>query len=224
MINTAIILSSLSLLTSACTGPAKRTTNANNQITKSAKVLELEKKIKEREEELQDLRDKNRVINAKNLSGNGVAVKQQEVAINANPQTGKIDVLPQANVLPKSDFELYQDLQTQYEKNNEVAFFSRLQVFQKNYPKSHLMDEVLYLGGLMSLSNKNYGASLKYFNQIAKQFPTSSKTAAAIFAKGVALKRMNLKDQAKSAFVGVTKRFPGSVEAMRAGNELKLLR
>lgn len=230
MIKIAIILAGLSLLTMACTSPSKKANNSAGQVVKTAKVLETEKKNKEREEEMQDIRDRNRIINAKNQSGKAptspiaVVPKPHEFTVSAKPQNQKLEILPQANILPKSDYELYQDMQVQYEQNNQIAFFSRMQVFQKQFPNSHLMDEVLYLGGLMSLSNKNYGASLKYFNQIATQFPISSKSSAAVFAKGVALKKMNLKDQAKNVFVGVIKKYPGSVEAARAGNELKLLR
>jgi TolA-binding protein len=76
---------------------------------------------------------------------------------------------------------------------------------------------------LLQLANKNYGGALVQFNRVLNQYGNSNKASAAQFAKAVTLKRMNLNTQAISAFRTVQKQYPGSQEALRAQNELKIL-
>lgn len=198
-------------------------------VAKTQKVLEMEKKMKEREEALQDMRDRNQVLNKKaqlqtptaqaSNSSSSSAIKLQ-----ARPQSKKIEMFSSNDSKSKSDRELYGELVGSYDRNNEIAFFSRLQSFQEKHAKSPLADDALYLAGLMSLSNKNYGPALRYFNQVLKQHPNSNKAASALFAKGATLKKMNLNDESRRTFAKVRQAYPGSPEALRAETELKLLK
>ncbi len=241
IMNKAKILLSFLIILSACQNlNSKRQNqkvspknNIKQEAPKSAKVLDVERKIKEREETIQDLKDQNRVVNAQrnksssSLVSGPIANSKNQVTISKAPQSlsnSKLDLSPTLNVIPKKDFELYQDLQGQFEKNNQIAFYRRVALFRKQFPQSHLMDEVLYLAGLMSLSNKNYAAAVKYFNEVIKKYPSSVKVSSASFAKGIAFKRMNLKDEARNVFASVKKKYPGSVEAIRADSELKIIK
>lgn len=199
----------------ACASTNSRTASA--PVTKTARALEVERKLKEREESRQDQKDKQRILRKK--------AQLQDSSINAKviPQNKKIELSGSTPGKSKSDRELYAEMVGSYDRNNEIAFFSRLQAFMENHPQSPLADEALYLAGLMSLSNKNYGPALRYMNQIIKKYPTSNKVPAALFAKGIALKKMNLPDQSRQAFLKVRKSYPGSPESLRAETELKLL-
>lgn len=178
----------------------------------------MEKKSREREEAMQDLRDRNQVLNKK------AQMESSSVKMQARPQTKRIEMISAIDhKTNKSDKELYAELLGSYDRNNEIAFFSRLQAFQGQYAKSPLADDALYLAGLMSLSNKNYGPALRYFNTVLKKHPMSNRASASMFAKGVALKKMNLTDESRRTFALVRKTYPGSPESLRAETELKLL-
>jgi TolA-binding protein len=208
---------SLSLLVGCASHSVAKKTQ-QTPIVKTQKVLDMEKKAREHEEALQDLRDRNLVLNKKAQMDNSSAVKLQ-----ARPQNKKIEMISASGKNWKSDRELYAELVGSYDRNNEIAFFSRFQAFQEKYSKSPLADDATYLAGLMSLSNKNYGPALRYFNQLLKQHPNSHKAAAAWFAKGATLKKMNLNEESRYAFSKVRQSYPGSPEALRAETELKLL-
>lgn len=117
----------------------------------------------------------------------------------------------------------FDELMRRFDLNDEIGFEMRKRSFLKNYPKSHLVDDVIYTSGLLLLANKNYGAALVQFNRVLNQYKNTNKASASQFAKAVTLKRMNLNTQAVSAFRTVQKQYPGSQEALRAQNELKIL-
>ncbi len=218
---------SLSLLP-ACASKKTTPSKSTASVVKTQKVLEMERKQREHEEALQDLKDRNQVLNKKaqlNPAAASTAGASSSVQMQARPQNKKIEmvspILDQKNL---SEKDLYAELLGSYERNNEIAFVSRFQAFQQRYPKSSLMDDAVYLAGLMSLSNKAYGPALKNFNQVLKKYPLSNKAAGAMFAKGVTLKKMNLTDESRQVFAKVQKSYPGSPEALRAGTELKLLK
>jgi len=176
--------------------------------------------LREREEAQQDIRDRNQVLNKKaQMESSPSAVKLQ-----ARPQSKKIEMISGNDKNLKSDRELYGELVGSYDRNNEIAFFSRLQAFQERHAKSPLADDAVYLAGLMSLSNKNYGPALRYFNSVLKKYPQSNKASASLFAKGVTLKKMNLTEESRKSFAKVRQAYPGSPEALRADTELKLMK
>lgn len=211
---TLLFASLISFLLVAC---ATNSTSQSSAIVKNAKVIEMEKKKKEREEALQDLKDRRGILAKKSQ------LEPSPVKLRASPQNKKIEMFAGQQQRPSSDRQLYGELVSAYDQNNEIAFFSRFQSFLQNYSKSPLADDAVYLAGLMSLSNKNYGPSLRYFNQVLKQYPLSNKASASLYAKGVALKKLNLTGESRQVFLNVRKSYPGSPEAMRAQTELKLM-
>lgn len=120
--------------------------------------------------------------------------------------------------------DLYAEIYNAYQKGDEIGFKSRLQTFMSRFSNSAYADNVLYLAGRMAFSNKNYAEAIKYYQKVITQYPRSNKVVAAKFAKGVAYKKMNLAPQAKGVLVDVRKKYPGSPEAFRADNELKIMR
>jgi len=119
---------------------------------------------------------------------------------------------------------LYAEIFNAYRTNNEIGFKSRMQTFMTRFPTSAYADNVLYMAGRMAFSNKNYAEAIKYYQKVITQYPRSNKAVAAKFAKGIAYKQMNLAPQAKGVLADLRKKYPGSPEAFRAENELKLMR
>lgn len=201
---------SAAIISGLFTACASSSLQKSQGVAKSPHILETERKKKDREESLQDLKDRRLVLARKSsLSAPTVVTKPEPLIAAAD--------------LKLSELDLYAELIRSYDMNNEIRFFSRYHAFMKKYSQGSLADEAMYLAGLFSLSNKNYGPSLKYFNQILKQYPTSNKTSSALFGKGIALKKMNLAEESKLALAAVQKKFPGSPEALRAEGELKIL-
>lgn len=206
---------SVSLLLVGCASFSS--TPLDHSVVKNAKVIEIEKKKKEHEESLQYLKDRRNILAKKSQM-------ETPTRFRATPQNKKIEISTKTPGKLLNERQLYAELVNAYDQNNEIAFFSRFQSFLQNYNQSPLADDAIYLAGLMSLSNKNYGPSLRYFNQVMKQYPLSNKASAAMYAKGVALKKLNLTEESRHVFLKVRKSYPGSPEAMRAQTELKLIK
>lgn len=119
---------------------------------------------------------------------------------------------------------LYAEIFSSYRSSDEIGFKSRMQTFMTRFPASSYADNVLYLAGRLAFSNKNYAESIKYYQKVITQYPNSNKVVGAKFAKALAYKKMNLEPQAKGVLADLRKRYPGSPEAFRAENELKLMR
>jgi TolA-binding protein len=119
---------------------------------------------------------------------------------------------------------LYSEIIGAYRKNDEIGFKSRMQTFMTRFSNSAYADNVLYLAGRMAFDNKNYAEAIKFYQKVVTQYPRSNKVVASQLAKGMAYKKMNLDPQAKFVFQEVRKRYPGSPEAFRAENEMKLFK
>jgi TolA-binding protein len=119
---------------------------------------------------------------------------------------------------------LYAEIFNAYRSNDEIGFKSRLQTFITRFPSSPYADNVLYLAGRRAFSAKNYAEAIKYYQKVITQYSRSNKAVAAKFAKAVTYKKMNLEPQAEGVLNDLRRRYPGSPEAFRAENELKLMR
>ncbi|MGZ3748762.1 MAG: tetratricopeptide repeat protein [Pseudobdellovibrionaceae bacterium] len=119
---------------------------------------------------------------------------------------------------------LYAEIFSAYRSNDEIGFKSRMQTFLTRFPASPYADNVLYLAGRRAFSAKNYAEAIKYYQKVITQYPRSNKVVAAQFAKAIAYKKMNLAPQAGSVLMDLRKQYPGSPEAFRAENELKLMK
>lgn len=215
MKNLTLILAAI--LSMMLTGYAPKS-GAKTPVAKNPQTLETEKKLREQEEARQDQKDRERVLRKK---------QQMEFARQpsprSNPQTKRIELVNPVQASALNDKDLYSELVGSFDRNDEIAFFPRFQAFTEKYSKSPLADDAYYLAGLMSLSNKNYGPALRYFNQILQKYPLSNKSSSALFAKGVTLKKLNLNEESRNVFAKVRKNYPGSPEARRAQTELKIM-
>lgn len=118
----------------------------------------------------------------------------------------------------------YEELLASYERNDNKAFAPLYKKFLSQWGRSDYADDAVYLKGMMELSQKNYGSALMAFNRVLKEYPNGNRAEASQFAKAATLKRMNLKPLAVGAYKDLTEKYPGSPEALRARDEVKLLR
>jgi TolA-binding protein len=186
-------------------------------VEKSAQVLTFEQNQRKLREKRQDDKDKLQILAKKQTKApTGVHFSKPVKSVAAMP------ILSEWKKM--SEFELYHAALNAYDRNDEFGFRGMSQTFLRRFPKSNLCDDVIYLSGLMYLTQKQYGSALLEFNTVLKKHISSNRAASAQFAKGVTLKRMNLDGQAKHAFLQMKKSFAGSPEALRAESELKLLK
>lgn len=202
---------------------------ASAPIAKSPRVLEMERKAKEREQVRQDDEDMKRMVAQKRRQPATPSVATNTTSslrVSARPQDKKVVIAPMTgsdDALKISDRDLFSELSAAYDRNDTFGFHSRYQMFDRKFANSPLMEDATYLSGLMAVSEKNYGVALKEFNRILNEHPNGHKASAALFAKGAVLKRMNLTAEAKRSWVMVQKKYPGSPDAARADVELKIL-
>ena len=123
-----------------------------------------------------------------------------------------------------SDIQLYAQIVGAYESRDELSFKSRMQSFIHRFPQSPYADNVLYLAGMMAVNNMNFPEAIRFFSRVEKEYPTSDKVTAAVFAKGMTYKKMNLEGFAKQILSQVKSKFPGSPESFRAEVELKMIK
>lgn len=123
-----------------------------------------------------------------------------------------------------TESELYAELLHRYQNGNEASYRKAFLTMSRRYPKSTLRDEAYYMMGLLSVASKDYGAALQNFNWIFKNSPSSNRVVSALFAKAAVYKKMNLPALAEEVFRNVQLKYPGSPEALRAQNELRILK
>jgi TolA-binding protein len=215
-----ILFSPLMLIACATHRPA------SSPIAKSPHVIEMERKAKEREQARQDSEDMKRML-AQKRKQIGLSSSASSLRVSARPQDKKVVLAPVTggsdDSIKISDRELFEELSATYDRNDSFGFHSRYQMFERKFASSPLMEDALYLSGLMAVSEKSYGMALKQFNRILDEHPHGHKASSALFAKGAVLKKMNLTAQAKQSWALVQKRYPGSPDAARAEVELKIL-
>jgi TolA-binding protein len=78
--------------------------------------------------------------------------------------------------------------------------------------------------GLFELAERNYGEALSVMNRLLQNYPNGRKAPAAMFAKGILYKRLNLMAEAKETLQNVSSHYPGSPESMRAKSEMRILK
>lgn len=202
------------LMLTACAlskGKSSKTLGAEQQ--KATQQMQKAEMLKAKEDLSQERKDLQRIMQKKN---------EIKTAYRVVPQKKKLDYSPkifsQAEKLSERD--LYAELLNSYNRNDMIRFQSYQRSFMKRFKNSPLADDAIYLSGLLQLSGKQYGPALLDFNQVLNKYPYSNKTTAALYAKGVSLKRMNLNKEAKTVFSQVIKKYPGSPESLRAKAEL----
>lgn len=123
----------------------------------------------------------------------------------------------------ESEKFLFSQIVYGYRTNNGTIIDRHLRALINQYPKSPLIDNSIYLAGLYKLNMKKFGDAIKFFNQIKTEYPNGNKKISAEFAKAMSYKMMGLNDFSEGILKEIQTQYPGSPEAMRASNELKLM-
>ncbi|UOF01652.1 tetratricopeptide repeat protein [Bdellovibrio reynosensis] len=124
----------------------------------------------------------------------------------------------------ENDINLYAEMVSAYQNDDEIGFKSRLQSLLSRFPQSSYADNALFLAGRMAVDHNNYAEAVKYFTEIEKKYSSSNKVVAAKFAKAMTYKKMNLPNFAMNTLKEVRAKYPGSPESFRADAELKLMK
>ncbi len=119
---------------------------------------------------------------------------------------------------------LYAKVIESYRKGDSSLLNKSVRMFLKTYPQSVHADNALYLNGLLALSKESFKRALKNFNLVSRFYPTGNKVPAALLSKGITLRKLGKKDQAKKVFKNVRKKYPGSPEYFQSDFQLKLLK
>ncbi len=173
----------------------------------NVKPSDLSRRIKE--EQKQDLKDKNLVL-AKRNAIHGIKTQAKRSVIQVSPRA--------------SEDQLYRLLIQCYDSGDAYNYNRIANVMIQRFPNGYYIDEALYLAGIFSLSQKKYELSIKYFNWITSKYPNSNKANGAYFALASTYKKMNLNEQAKEVYQMVKSKYPGSPESYRAEAELVLIK
>lgn len=147
----------------------------------------------------------------------------KKTIVNSNQEALLVE-LTGKDISKESDITLYAEMVGAYQKNDEIAFKSRLQSMMSRFPKSAYADNALFLAGRMAVDHNDYAQAVKYFSEIEKKYSKSNKVPAAKFAKGMTYKKMNLPEFALRSLKEVRARYPGSPESFRADAELKMIK
>lgn len=106
--------------------------------------------------------------------------------------------------------------------NDVKEFPLRYRYFVDRFPQSGRLEEAAYYNGLFELEALRFGNALKEFNAILnrKTSQAEKQKPKVLFAKAVALKRMQLREAAKSTLKDLVLRYKSSPESIRAQAEL----
>lgn len=119
--------------------------------------------------------------------------------------------------------DLFRQALEAYQKGDLESLRKITGVISSQYPDGYFADDCWYYYGLTHFARNNMDEALKAFDHVATRFPFSNKRSSSLFAKAMTLKKMGLKDEARSQLQDLSMSYPGSTEALRSQLEIKLL-
>lgn len=194
-----VILLSLLFIAGCAASPKKQ-----SSVFESGRLTKLNKMKQARDRKEEDLNINKILVSAR-------AVKKEQV----------LKQYPLPSPLTEESF-FAQILQTYQARDlDRLEFY--VHKFVKDYPRSVFADNAIYLNGQLKLLMGLPSEALREFEKVLSAYPTGNKRVASLFGKGVAYRKLNLKDYAQKIFAEVKKDFPGSPESYRVELEEKLL-
>ncbi len=127
-------------------------------------------------------------------------------------------------IFPEGENMLYTRVLENYRAGKILELVRAQEMLHKYFPQSPLNDNALYFRGLLEIQKNKLAESIKSFDTIAREYPLGNKRASSLLAKGVVLKKLNLNEPAHHVLEQLRGEYPESVEAYRAGVELKNLK
>lgn len=227
---------SSALKLTANSSPRKSTASAGTE-----RVRLLEKKLRNKEKELQTLKERNWVLEARvrsELKSGDSAKKSDQVEVPApaaiaprvstfneapEPQRQQPATVQNVGTAQTGEHFLYSKVLDSYRNSQAAELEKSVGLLLKTYPDSVFADNALYLAGLLAMESEQLPRAMNYMNQVIRRYPKGNKAVSALFAKGVIQKRQKNHKSARQSFEQVQVLYPGSPEATRVAIELKLL-
>ena len=95
--------------------------------------------------------------------------------------------------------------------------------YLKYYPTTDLAGNAQFYLAEMEYKQQNYAAAVKDYDLVLEQYPGGNKTPAAQLKKGMALAQLGQHDAAVRELNSVIQRYPKSIEATTAREQLRRL-
>jgi TolA-binding protein len=127
----------------------------------------------------------------------------------------------QFSSLPRGEHLLYSNVIASYRQGKLVEAEYSLQLLLKAYPKSVHADNALFLVARLAAYNDSIQKGTQYLDRLLRDYPMGNKVGAALLEKGRFLRQEGKIRQAKNFFNQVVEKFPESLEANDAGEELE---
>ena len=198
------------------------------------RVLVLSQQLKRQRSVLEELRERNLVLERKLATSRGESVPvethstdpvpipfEPSAALERRPQESTPDLL--ALPMTSSEQEMYAKIAESYRRHDEKETEKNLGLFLKVYPDSAFADNAVYQMGLLAFENGHTERADDYMNRVLREFPKGNKVVSALFAKAMIEKRKQHFSRARTLLNEIQHSFPGSPEANRVMVELRIL-
>jgi TolA-binding protein len=165
------------------------------------------------QETMRQLQDTTRVLS--NRMGDSPAPRSRRGAA-AAPVSAPQDSGPAVS----DDEKAYSAALLDYNRGNYALASEGLDLFLKSSPNSARRPDALFTLGLCWFNQKTYDKAKLYFEQVLKDYSSSSQFLPAKLKRAQCLHRMGLKPSAIKAYKEITEGFNGSPESRTAQQEL----
>jgi TolA-binding protein len=136
-------------------------------------------------------------------------------------RTGKASTQEPGPATSSDDEKAFNSVLLDYNRGSYALAVESLDLFLKSNPQSIRRPDALFYLGLSHYNLKAYDKAKGVFEQILKDFPSSSQFLPARLKRAQCLKYLGLKPGALKAFQEITEGFPGTSEARTAQQELE---
>ena len=225
---TAVIAAFLSLLCSCTHQPSKSNLAGRSKNRRANEALQ--RAFKKQQSVIEELREKNLVLEQRLGSGTAAAQATQLNSPKLNLIDSAVQVSKPAVDLPANmnvaldsspDQTLYAKVLDAYGRHNLAETQKAAEILVRSSRDSIHADNALYLTGRLALESLDRPLALKYMNRILHDYPRGNKTVGALFLRAVIQKQMGQFAEAKQDLTTLARVYPGSPEAQRVRWELK---
>lgn len=144
-----------------------------------------------------------------------ISTAQQNIGQPSTPAAGQ----PQSQVLPAD--VLYKNALSDYNANKLELATQEFSDYLKAYPTTELAGNAQFYLADIEYRQGNFAAAASSFDKVLEQYPGGNKTAAAQLKKGLSLVQLGKRDAAVRELNSVIQRYPRSIEATTARDQLR---
>ncbi|HET7209653.1 MAG TPA: tetratricopeptide repeat protein [Terriglobales bacterium] len=189
---------------------ALQTTLQKQQTDSSGRVEQLSGQIQALNDTMDELKAR-----LTKLSQQLDAINAAQQNINQQQQTAQ-----QQAQAPPPDV-LYNNGLRDYNAGNAQVASQEFNDYIKYYPNTDLAGNAFFYLAELAYRQSNFQQAVKYYDQVLQNFPSGTKAAAAQLKKGASLIQLGQKDDGIKELRHVIQRYPRSVEATQAREQLR---